>query len=124
MSSEPTPTIELTYLPPLGGFLPLKGVARSISPTEHRVCVYIRVDGAWWTKPFVDHPTSTIEPDGSFAVEITTGGVDETATEIAVFLVPASYGPPIRRGEPELPPEVFTAALAHVAVRRGSRARA
>jgi hypothetical protein len=51
-------------------------------------------------------------------VDITTGGHDEQASEIAAFLIPAEYYPPGVRGESELPPELLQKALAHANVTR------
>jgi hypothetical protein len=33
-------------------------------PSEHRVAVYIYVNGGWWTKPFRDAPLTSINCDG------------------------------------------------------------
>jgi hypothetical protein len=82
------------------------------------VATYIRVHGGWWTKPSWEAPVTPVAEDGSFSVEIVTGGHDELATDIATFVIPAGYFPPGLRGEPELPTELPDNALAHVVVSR------
>ena len=96
-------TIEFTSVPAYGSFLSLKGIVRHVDTEKLRVAVYIRVNGGWWTKPYWDSPATPISPDGSFSVDVTTGGRDEQATDIAAFLIPAEYYPPGLRGDTELP---------------------
>jgi hypothetical protein len=59
--------------------------------------VYIKVRGGWWTKPYWSTPLSPIEEDLTWTCDITTGGVDEEATEVCTFLVPDTYTPPAMR---------------------------
>lgn len=110
--------IELTSVPALGTFLHLKGIVQH-GDTEHaRIAVYIRVHGGWWTKPYWDSPATSLAADGSFSVDITTGGRDEEASDIAVFLIAEDYHPPALRGEVELPAELISKALARADVTR------
>ncbi len=123
MDTESTPgstnlTMEFTSVPAYGSYLNLKGIVRNVDTENLRVAVYIRVHGGWWNKPYWDSPGTPISPDGSFSVDITTGGHDEQASEIAAFLIPAEYYPPGVRGESELPPELLQKALAHANVTR------
>ncbi len=110
--------IELTSVPAFGSFLNLKGLVPNGDPATMGIAAYIRVNGGWWTKPSWDAPVTALAPDGSFTVEIVTGGRDELATEISVFLVPLDYYPPGLRGEPELPAELSERTLAQVQVAR------
>ena len=112
------PLIEFTSVPPLGSFLNLKGAVRNAEPKATRLAVYIRVHGGWWNKPYWDAPTTELYADGTFSVNIATGGSDEQATDIAVFLVPAEFYPPGMRGDAELPRELYEKALAHLSVTR------
>ena len=112
------PTIEFTSVPAFGSYLNLKGVAQNVDPESVRVAAYIRVHGGWWNKPYWDAPATELGTDGTFSVNIATGGKDVEATEIAAFLVPAELYPPALRGEPELPAELFEKALAHASVTR------
>lgn len=111
-------TIELTSVPALGSFLNLQGIVSDVDPEGMGIATFIRVQGGWWTKPSWDRPVAPISPDGSFSVMVVTGGQDELASEIAVFLVPADYFPPGMRGEPELPAELSERALAQARVTR------
>ena len=111
-------TIELTSVPAFGSFINLKGIVRDVDPEKVRIAAYIRVRGGWWTKPFWDAPTTPVATDGTFTVNVTTGGEDEQASEIVAFLIPAEYYPPGLRGEPELPAELLQKALARTDVNR------
>jgi len=110
--------IELTSVPAYGSYLHLKGRIKHVDPTQARIAAYIRVHGGWWNKPYWDAPATTVAADGIFSVDITTGGNDEQASEIAVFLVPSEYYPPSVRGDGELPTELHEKALAQVTVSR------
>lgn len=112
------PLIELTSVPALGSYLHLTGIVHH-ADTEHvRLAVYIRVHGGWWTKPYWDSPATSVAADGAFSVDITTGGRDEEASDIAVFLIPEDLQPPGLRGELELPADLISKALARAEVTR------
>ena len=112
------PIIEFTHVPAYGSFDKLIGIARGIDPEQARIAVYIRVHGLWWTKPYWNAPLTPIAADGSFSVNITTGGRDEQAVEIVAFLFPADYQPRSLRGDPDLPDELSENALNQLAVSR------
>jgi exo-beta-1,3-glucanase (GH17 family) len=88
------PTIEFTYVPPYGSFDNLRGQVNHVKPADYRVVVYIQVASNWWIKPYWLSPLTIIQPDGSWVCDITTGGIDETATEITAYLVHVGYNPP------------------------------
>ena len=117
-ASDSDLTIEFTSVPAFGSYLNLKGVVHHVEPERVRLAVYIRVDGGWWNKPTWEAPASPLAADGSFSVDITTGGSDERATEIAAFLIPSDYYPPGMRGEPTFPEELGDKALASITVLR------
>ena len=48
-------------------------------------------------------PLTPLRTDGSWTCDITTGGLDEQATQIAAFVVPQDYSPPQLGGQTELP---------------------
>lgn len=82
------PTIKIDTWPEYGVWgTPVKGTVTNISPESAKIVTWILVRGDWWPKPYSDTPFTTIGPDGKFQVNITTGGVDEEATEIRVYLV-------------------------------------
>ena len=112
------PMMEFTSVPAYGSYLNLKGIVRNVDTKNLRIAVYIRVHGGWWNKPYWDAPATPISPDGSFSVDITTGGQDEQASQIAAFLIPADYYPPGLRGDPEFPAELLQKALADANVTR------
>ena len=123
-----SPTIEFTYVPPISyesmpsteSYNPLEGRVSHVNPANYRVAVYIYVNFGWRTKPYLDSPTTIILPDGSWICDITTGGVDYSATEIAAFLLPSGYDPPLMEGEYNvlLPYNLYKFSLAHINVTR------
>jgi exo-beta-1,3-glucanase (GH17 family) len=87
-------TINFTFVPPYGSFDNLRGQVSHVKPADCRVVVYIKVASNWWIKPYYASPLTIIQPTGSWVCDITTGGVDQTATEIAAYLIPVGYNPP------------------------------
>lgn len=81
------PSLSFTYVPPLGSFASLQGSTANVDYTKYAVVIYIKVNGTWWVKPYTNQPLTSILPSGSWSCDITTGGVDETATEIRGFVV-------------------------------------
>lgn len=111
------PAIEFTYVPLYGSFENLKGQIWHVKPADYKIAVYIYVSG-WWTKPFFNTPLTTIQNDGSWTCDITTGGIDETATKIAAFLIPNGYNPPLLSGSSSLPSELDQNSFAKVETSR------
>jgi len=58
-----------------------------------------------------------IECDGTWETDITTGGRDSSATQIAAFLVPVMYNPPLGKGG-SLPTKIREDAIAELIVTR------
>lgn len=113
-----TPEILFTSVPTYGSYDWLEGQIWHVKPADYRIAVYIKVNGGWWTKPTWATPLTTINPDGSWTCDITTGGYDQEATEIAAFLVLSSYNPPALGGHAEFPEELNQNAVATVAITR------
>jgi hypothetical protein len=114
-----TPAITFTQVPPYGDLTQLLlGEVQHVAPASHRVAVYIFVNGGWWTKPTFVAPITPITVGGRWRADITTGGVDQDATEIMSFLIPSSYNPPIVAGQPTLPGELNNNAVASLSVTR------
>jgi len=105
-NASDSPAIEFTYVPPCGSDENLKGQASNIIPGDYKVAGYIRVGGGWWNKPTWANPLTPIQGDGSWTCDITTGGNDPDATEIAAYLVPNGYTPPEMSGQCALPHEL------------------
>jgi hypothetical protein len=98
--------IELTYIPPFGTNDDLRGKVLGVDPNGYSVAVYIYVSG-WWTKPYMNQPLTPIAGDGTWTCDITTGGIDQYATQIIAFLVPNGYQPPLEQGGQCLPFDVY-----------------
>ena len=116
--SPDAPLIEFTDVPSLGGFENLGGRVQHVNPADYKVAVYIYVSGGWWTKPYWDRPLTSIQEDGAWICDITTGGIDQHATKIAAFLIPKGYNPPLMGGEAGLPAVLAQNAVAKVEVNR------
>ena len=80
--------------------------------------VYIRVNGGWWIKPTYAQPLTNINCDGTWSADIVTGGVDQNATDITVYLIPNGYNPPLLGGSSYLPQELDDNSVAKVTVAR------
>lgn len=72
----------------------------------------------WWVKPTAANPLTDIAFDGTFIVDYTTGGIDETAIGFHAFLIPRTYSPPVILGASSLPQELFDNSVADVLVAR------
>ena len=94
---------ELTHVPALNTSENLEGRVWNLDPEDYHIATYIKVAGRWWTKPTFLHPTVPIQCDGSFEVDITTGGNDPKATEIAVYLLPVDCEPQKASGSMQIP---------------------
>lgn len=105
MNCAPKSNIELTRIPAYGSTDNLEGRIdpAKASPADFAIVVYICVNGGWWVKPFANAPVTSIRSDGSFVVDITTGGWDVQADRIAIYLIPRQFMPPILLGSPTLP---------------------
>jgi glucan 1,3-beta-glucosidase len=89
-----TPAIDTTVVPALGSYVNLQGTVSHVIPKNYGIVVYIKVGSNWWIKPTYTSAVTKINVDGSWTCDVTTGGVDETATQLHVFLVPKGYTPP------------------------------
>lgn len=110
------PQITFTAVPAYGSFANLRGRVCGVLTGEHRVAVYIRVNGQWWLKPLFEEPLTWINPDGNWEADITTGGTDERADAIQAFLIKLDQWPV--DGPPPPPAQVATFAVAKVEVSR------
>jgi hypothetical protein len=90
-------SINFTHVPeyPNPGNENLEGNVTGVNPDDYFVAVYIRVEDVWWTKPYYASPKRPIKADGTWICDITTGGNDRYATEVAAYLLPEGEGPPI-----------------------------
>ena len=72
------PAINFIHVPeyPNPGNEDLEGNITGVTTADHRVAVYIRVGDLWWIKPYYAAPLTTIDPDGTWTCDITTGDND------------------------------------------------
>ena len=111
------PTVVLDYVPPYGSYANLRGHVICVIPSDYKVAVYIKVSG-WWTKPNFDSPLTAIQSNGTWTTDFTSGGFDQFATDLAAFLVPKDYNPPIMSGGTTLPQTLYTNAVAYASITR------
>jgi hypothetical protein len=84
------PSIQLTSIPAFGSYNSLSGLVTNAPPESYQIAILIFVEGlGWYSKPYCTPLFTAINPDGTWSASITTGGVDNTATQIAVYLVPS-----------------------------------
>jgi hypothetical protein len=114
-----TPSIEITNVPPFGSTSDLGGRVLNANPADYRVAVLIYIPGAgWWSKPFCNPQLTTIQANGSWTADITTGGSDANATTITALLVTPSYSEACVTGLTALPSNVLAQAVASATVTR------
>jgi hypothetical protein len=117
-----TPAILITNLPAYGSYGPLSGVVLNASPATNAVAVYIYVPSyGWVSKPTCAQPLTPIQPDGSWAANVTTGGAsDTTATRFAALLVSTNFNLDCMLGSNALPVSAYAQAIAKTVVTRPS----
>jgi len=88
-------SVELTnvYIPPCGTTQNVTGTAvGSATWDSYKVMTYIFISGSgWWVKPYSKFELEDINPDGSFSVDITTGGLDGLATIVFLAICDSDY---------------------------------
>lgn len=90
-SSATAQTVDITGVPNYQSAGTLTGIVSGVNPATHKVAAYINIEGSgWWTKA----TGATINPDGSFSVDIGTDGLDEYASMYSVAVVPNSTSVP------------------------------
>jgi len=108
-------SVEFTFVPAYGSFDDLQGQVQHVIPAGYQIAAYINVDGEWWIKPYDDERTTAINCDGTFTIDITTGGIDEEATSIVAYVIPITFDPPLSYDE-----DVLNAnSVTHAQVDRG-----
>lgn len=114
-----TPGLQFTSVPPQGSSALLVGQEWHVVPANYYVVVYIHVgSNGWWVKPYSNAPLTTINCDGTWNTNIVTGGSDASADQIAAFLIPTTYSPPILTGSGTLPADLYANAVASISVNR------
>ena len=112
-------SVEFTSVPSYGSFNNLQGKVYGVNPASNRVAVFIYVTSAgWFTKPSCGSPLTTIQTDGTWTADITTGGSDQNATRIAAYVVPSSFSQPCVTNVFCIPTAVEQQAIASVMTTR------
>lgn len=114
------PDVTFTEVPPMGSTDNLRGTVTCADPAAHAIVVYINVGDSWWIKPTFTQPVTSIQPDGTWSANVTTGGIDHLANMLIAFLIPATYEPPLMGGGASLPPELYANSLVFESVLRFS----
>ncbi len=88
-------SIQITDIPLPGSAGEILGSVSDVDFATHEVAAYLYIEGnGWWTKPTFGTPTVPINQDGSFMVDLGTGGLDGLASTYAVSVVPIGSTPP------------------------------
>ena len=93
----------------------LKGtVSADIDPATHRIATLIYIDGlGFYTKPTFDNPTTAINSNHTFQVDVVTGGLDNKATAFYVAVVPKNFTTPVANGTDHIPDGLTDNAIAY-----------
>ena len=128
---QPAPTNVFTHIPaygtsdcsePFAASDCLMGQATNFSSGDF-VAVLIMIEGVgWFSKPACDSLVVPLAPDGTWATNITTGGVDQTAVRIVAYLLPSSVTPTCLESAGGLPENLESNAKARAFVTRYERA--
>ncbi len=99
-------SVVFSSVPAYGSFNNLQGQVYGVNPAIYRVAVFINTAqpntgsySSWWSEPgCVGNLSSltTIQPDGTWTTDITNNSGDQNATQIAAYIVPASFSAPVR----------------------------
>jgi len=107
------PAVAFEYVPPYGSLDDLKIRVTGVTPVEYVAATYIKIANGWWSRP-TPAPKIPLAADGTATIDITIAAADETATEIATFLIPYSCTPPQAVGDvlPSVPCAVASTQIA------------
>jgi len=118
--NDSTPIIEIDSVSAFGARPGLvAGRVRNIDPATHRVATIIFITGmGWFSKPFCASTTVPLDSEGSFRVTLTTGGADEVAQRIALYVVPAQTSVPCTLNAPGVPEDLEQQAVTRLILLR------
>ena len=112
-------SISFTSIPAVGDvFDPLEGQVTGVDFWQYAVVVYIKVGDGWRIKPNKNQPLTKLASDKSWCCEIVNEANDPTATQIAAFLVPTYYNPPLLSSENTIPQSVYDVSAASLLANR------
>ena len=93
-----SPVIKLMSVPSYGSFNNVEGIVcfddgTKVKSGDYRVAMFIEIEGISnpIAKPYYSQPYAIVQSDGSFSGDYTTGGIDEQAKAIHLFLTGSDY---------------------------------
>ncbi|MEL6865059.1 MAG: T9SS type A sorting domain-containing protein [Bacteroidota bacterium] len=89
----------------------LCGHVDGVRPCDVVLVIYIKVNNSWWIKPTYANPITRPSCDGSFCIDVVTGGLDREATQYQLFLFETGFSPPLIGGHSKLPDSLFEKAI-------------
>jgi exo-beta-1,3-glucanase (GH17 family) len=111
LDNQSSDTLYIDFIPSIGSFSNVRGHVDHLNPCEYKIATYIKVGSGWWTKPTFANPTVPILCNGNWVVDYTTGGMDQSATDICIFVVPSDYFPPPCGGCSAIPASIYQNAI-------------
>lgn len=119
-----TPQITVTQLPAWGTAQNLQGLVSGVAPGDYEIAVLIFIEGlGWYSKPYCNPELTVaypvlIQSDGTWSTAIETGGVDNTAIEIAMYLLPSGAALGCFLSSDGLPSSLDSQAAAKLVINR------
>ncbi len=111
------PQVTILSVPTYGYRGYLRGQVTGVNPWQYKAVCYIHAWRGWWTKPYWRWPDSRLDGNGYFSCNVVTGGVDHTADEYRVFVVPIGYDTPLAYGG-SIPARIVADAVASASLSR------
>lgn len=105
------PFVGFACVPSVGSYQTVTGFVRNVDRRKYVIAPFIQAWIGWWNKPTWETPTVSIQESLQYEFRMTTGGVDQTAPSIVVFVVPIDYQVPLVSGG-VIPDEVYEHAIA------------
>jgi hypothetical protein len=114
------PTIQLGPIPHYGAPNEvITGTVANVTPSDYQIAVLALLSGqGWFSKPYCTSTTNGLHSDGSFSTLLTTGGVDQVATRIALLVVPTSLALNCYTSASSIPPQLIQHAIAEIVIAR------
>lgn len=113
------PKVVITQVPPYeDSASSVYGRVLHVSPDAYTVSLFIYVINNWWAKPTYARRVNIIQPDGSWDLLPSSGGMDRFALKFRVLVFPSGYLPTASGNSQTFPPSWESAAVAMAEVYR------
>lgn len=89
----------------------ISGQVFGIQASLYKIAAYAKMQDTWYNIPNAQNPLTIIAEDSNWVCEL-NNEMRGSISEIAVFLLPNSYSPPILQGEPIIPIKLYIVASA------------